>query len=499
MTTGFGELRTRWAPATNTRILVASILAAIAIGLFLVFVVFRAHAGPLFTHPLTGDQVQEVDAKLAEWGVAHTTSPDNVNVAPDRRDTTLLHLALAGVPHSAIVGSSETIAKLQPLSPPAVIDAQALSGLEGDLEIALRSIDGVRDARVIVAPAQRAFFADEQPRAASASVQIALVPGASLADQTVAGIRDFVANAVAGLSADRVAVIDDRGVALGGARNAGNASKLEQTIQAALDRSFGAGRTIVLLHTDVDSSRKSTREVNRSPATNSVASKTLTEKYHGRDKNYSKSESSVDAGSIAIEKDVDSPAGDVSRMSAAVMVDPSLMPQAGSIRSIVEAAAGLQRSRGDFVEIAAAPMLAAIAPVPLTHATRPPPAVEPNRSTALLSLAALMAVGGLGLIFAPLVSRFMAFSRTVPRTGAASSPSVSTVCTDPADDVERLDLEALRRRLAGEPPHVVAAIVSRLPAPTALAVLERYEALERAEIVKRCGRGVPMLVQDVRL
>ena len=499
MTTGFGELRTRWAPTTNTRILAASILAAIAIGLFLVLVVFRAHAGPLFTHPLSGDQVQEVDAKLAEWGVAHTTSADNINVAQDRRDTTLLHLALAGVPHSAIVGSSETIAKLQPLSPPAVIDAQALSGLEGDLEIALRSIEGVRDARAIVAPAQRAFFADEQPRAASASVQIALVPGASLTEQTVAGIRDFVANAVAGLSADRVAVIDDRGVALGAARNAGNASKLEQTIQAALDRSFGAGRTIVLLHTDVDSSRKSTREVNRSPATTGVASKTLTEKYHGRDKNYSKTESAVDAGSIAIEKDVDSPAGDVSRMSAAVMVDPSLMPQAGGIRSIVEAAAGLQRSRGDFVEIAAAPMLGAIAPVaPFPRALRPSPAVEPRRSLPLLALAALLAIGGLALLFAPLVSRFIAFPKA-PRTGAASSPSVSTVAPDPVNDVERLDVEALRRRLAGEPPHVVAAIVSRLPAPTALAVLERYEALERAEIVKRCGRGVPMLVQDVRL
>jgi flagellar motor switch protein FliG len=100
----------------------------------------------------------------------------------------------------------------------------------------------------------------------------------------------------------------------------------------------------------------------------------------------------------------------------------------------------------------------------------------------------------------PLAKRFIAVPSR--RTPAASTPTVSTRAEpddDDDDDVARLDVEALRLRLLGEPPHVVAAIVSRLPAPTALAVLERYETLERAEIVKRCGRGVPMLVQDVRL
>jgi flagellar motor switch protein FliG len=52
----------------------------------------------------------------------------------------------------------------------------------------------------------------------------------------------------------------------------------------------------------------------------------------------------------------------------------------------------------------------------------------------------------------------------------------------------------VRGALAGEPPHVAAAVISALPAATATAVLELYPQEERAQIVRRLTRAASDLV-----
>src|SRR6185312_9545122 len=52
----------------------------------------------------------------------------------------------------------------------------------------------------------------------------------------------------------------------------------------------------------------------------------------------------------------------------------------------------------------------------------------------------------------------------------------------------------VRGALAGEPPHVAAAVISALPAATATAVLELYPPEERAQIVRRLARAAVDLV-----
>jgi hypothetical protein len=49
-------------------------------------------------------------------------------------------------------------------------------------------------------------------------------------------------------------------------------------------------------------------------------------------------------------------------------------------------------------------------------------------------------------------------------------------------------------RLRGEPPHVAAAIIARLPAPVATAVLELYPVDERRAIVARLARKPTRLI-----
>src|SRR5580698_9928609 len=150
----------------------------------------------LFATPLYADQLTEVQTRLAGWGVPYAPLADNVRVDPRKRAELLLRLSLAGVPHRHLATSDETFAHVNALTPQSILEAQTRDALAADLAQGLRGLDGVADARVIVAPASSGAYADEASRDASASVRITLTPGAHLAPAAIAGILAFVAGVV---------------------------------------------------------------------------------------------------------------------------------------------------------------------------------------------------------------------------------------------------------------------------------------------------------------
>ena len=70
----------------------------------------RAPRVPLFATPLRGEQLAEVEERLAEWNVAFTPTADNAVVDASHRNDLLLRLSLAGVPHDHVDGSAEALA-----------------------------------------------------------------------------------------------------------------------------------------------------------------------------------------------------------------------------------------------------------------------------------------------------------------------------------------------------------------------------------------------------
>ncbi|MGA7094039.1 MAG: hypothetical protein WBX23_08390, partial [Candidatus Cybelea sp.] len=189
-------------------------LGALALAIAAVIVAHPART-PLFAAPLHPDQIGEVEERLAAWRVPFTPTSENVVVDAVRRNDLLLRLSLAGVPRPHLASTGEALTNIGVLTPQAVIEAQTRAGLSGDIEAGLRGIDGVDDARVIVAPAKAPEFADESAHDASASVRLQLRAGARLSRQAVAGIRAFVAASVPQLEPARVTILDDRGIALG--------------------------------------------------------------------------------------------------------------------------------------------------------------------------------------------------------------------------------------------------------------------------------------------
>ncbi|MBV8298403.1 MAG: hypothetical protein JO083_02415 [Candidatus Eremiobacteraeota bacterium] len=433
----------------------------------------------LFAAPLRADQLAEVEQRLAAWNVPYAAASDNVRVENGKRGELLLKLALAGVPHPHLAGSDEALAHVGALTPQAVLEAQTRDALAADLALGLRGLDGVADARVVIAPSSAGVYAGDQQRDASASVRVTLAAGARLPPRTVAGIKAFVAGGVPGLDAQRVTVLDDRGLALDAGASDDDASDVQTALQSALDAAFGAGATIVRVHRELLGERRDVREVRRAALGGSIARATSDERYASNAKKYSKNSASEDRGSETREEHRVLAADATARLSVAVFVDASRGLDLAKIRALASASAGVRADRGDALSVEA-----------VAFAGGGSRAARPGRAPAwALAFASVVPqlLAALGVVLAA------AFGAR-PLAAVAARIAESAAARSTAREVAGIPPARIRAALDGEPAHVAAAIISGLPTTTAAAVLELYAADERSAIVRRLGRANAALV-----
>lgn len=438
----------------------------------------------LFPGALRAEQVAEVSERLSSWNVVHAPSADNIRVDARRRNEILLRLSLAGVPHAHIASSKEVLAGVGALTPQSVIDVQTREGLEGDMALGLRGVQGVADARVIIAPAQHGVFADETSHEATASVRLTLHQGVTLSSEAVAGMRAFVAAAVPGLSPEHVTILDDRGIALRDSAGDGRAAsgELQNSLQSALDSAFGTGTSIVRVRMIVDPRSRETHETRTEPVLKRpLAAARIDERFDGGGKRYSKSTSQEDHGSNVREERTQVPAGRVERVSIAIFVDARRSGELDKIRALASAAAGIEPRRGDLLTVE-----------PVTFAAAGSMTAHPW----ILVYGAI--APALPICFGAIVFFVVARFTRAPAAALvrAALRRLSTVQTQAA--AVKFAPHEVRQALAGEPAHTAAAVISALPAATAAAVLDLYPADERAAIVRRMARpSAPLIAEAV--
>ncbi len=480
MVAGYARWNT-WPPRTRLALAVAGLLVVAAIAL--AGLAQRDRRVALFAAPLRSEQVNEVVERLAEWNVPFIALADNVHVDVRRRNDILLKLSLVGVPHAHLASSAEALTKAGPLTPQSVLDAQQRDGLAGDLASGLRGLAGIADAQVIIAPAREGAFADEASREATASVRLVFKPGASLGRDALEGVRQFVAAGVPGLDPKRVAILDDRGLALGDRNVTGSdeAQAFRESLQSAFDLALGTGAAIVRVRVSYDPRVREVHDVVRKPLGSApIVTTNADEHFKSTSKTYAKSTTSVDRGSETQDERIDTPGGRLERISVAVAVDQARRLDLTKIRSLATATLGLEPRRGDSVsveEIAFPRPVAAALPTPIAASLGFAAALLPTIVVAMAVLLGLrIGAAPVARVCEALVGR-LAIGRTTQAV-AAFAPS------------------HVRGALAGEPPHTAAAIISALPAATATAVLDMYPPEERAAIVRRMSRAAAPVVPD---
>jgi flagellar M-ring protein FliF len=433
---------------------IAVVGALMAASIVAVVAVHSAAPVALFDAPLQPRQAAEVAQALTLWNEPFSADPHGTQifVTERRRHDLLVRLALADLPHRYVPTTADVLqSQDNPLTPPEVVDDRRRTGIEGDLVLGLRRIDGVADATVVIAPASGDAFADAGERAPpSASVQLILQSGAQLSTPTVAGIRRFVAAGYPGLNPDRVAVVDGSGALLGAPvdRAATREARIQHDVQSALDAALGVGAAIVRVNVRTagsDQTVQSTRVVPHGLLDADTGREVGAE--NGR--KLSKERTARHYAYDTIVEHRTTPADALGRISVAVFLDAARTDAASTsaITALVRAAAGADLDAGDDVVVEAVPFAskpqepgAAAPPVPLARAVVPVTAI-------LLAIA-------VGFTFLP------------QRVHKRPDPTVA----------------GLRTSLDRESPRTVAYILSTLPAGLRDRVLESYGPVRRANV-----------------
>jgi flagellar M-ring protein FliF len=362
---------------------------------------------------------------------------------------TRLLLARDGLPAGGAVGYEIFDRGESLTTTPFQQDLNRLRALEGELARSIRTLAGVRQARVHLVLPRREPFARERGEA-QASVVITMTGAQRLDREGVQAVLHMVSAAVPGLRPQQVSIVDSRGelLARGGQALSGPAAaqtgeelrraaelRVARAVEDLLERTLGAGRVRAEASVEMDFDRVQTTEERFDPE-NQVPRSTQSTQETSRTR---------EAGSVSVQNQL--PGGDAAaagerqeqsrqeettnfeigrttrsilreqpalrRLSVAVLVDgvweggadgaaPTFRDRTEAelqrIAALVRSAVGFNEQRGDRVEVVslrfAEPPLAEARPegLHILGVTLPPATMWRLIETALLALVALVAI-----------------------------------------------------------------------------------------------------------
>src|SRR5580658_10353806 len=421
---------------------------------------------PLFTGVAPEDGAAIVQ-KLREAGVEFRLPEGGGSVlVPSARLAELrLNMAAAGLPKTGRIGF-ELFDKTNLGATEFTEHINYRRALEGELERSVMSLDAVEQARVHLTFSKDSVFLEAQ-QPATASVLVKVRAGAHLSAQNVTAISHLVASAVEGLAPDAVSVLDMNGNLLSHPKAAsidGSESSqgeldyrhqieadLIAKISATLEPLLGANKFRAGVSVDCDFSGGEQSEEVFDPARTVMASSQRTEDSAGvagasgvpgtastlprptsRPGNSASNKVTRMTENIIYQatrtvKKTRLPAGTVTKMSLAILVDQDLTwepDKAGfrrvlappspeklkTIRELVAGITGLNTERGDQLVVETLPFESTLSIDP-PEKTKPPVAAKPpgpltwppNRNTLLIGGGAAIGLIVVGFVGAMLL------------------------------------------------------------------------------------------------
>lgn len=386
--------------------------AVVMIGFF-AFLSLRVAAptlSPLYTNVPVADGakiVQELETQNVPYELR--AGGTQILVPSDQVDRLRLKLAQEGLPSQGSIVGYEIFDKTDTLGTSNfVLNLNQARALEGEIARTIDSFDAVDQARVHIVMPRRELFSRESVEP-TASVAIKLRGTSSLSKNEIAAIRNLVATAVPGLKAQRVTVVDSRGVLLAkGVDEATDTEALNENaqdfrvgyerqtrdnIERLIEQSVGLGKVKAEVHADIDFNRtvkntekydpegqvarsvqsvsenEQSNEQNASSSTVSAANNLpAAQSGTGGGANNANKVRSEETTNFEINKEVTNSikeAGTVRRLTVAVMVDgvyttdkdgkeqyaPRSDEELKKLEQLVKTAVGFDAARGDEISV----------------------------------------------------------------------------------------------------------------------------------------------------
>lgn len=368
----------------------------VAIALFsLLFWASRPQYVAIFTK-LADTEAGAITTKLKDLKVDYQLADNGSTIlVPQKQASEIrLELANAGLPQGSQFSWSESLNQMRVGETDADRRLRYTLGLQTELETTLKSLNGVQDARVHIVMPEPNLFIDNE-KAATSAVTLKLEPGTQIGDDQVRAIANLLSSSVEGLKPDKVTIVDTSGNVLSDVLSKNTEpgrltatqlqlqqsreDSIQQSVQSMLDRIY-PGKTVVRANVTLDFDQVTTNMVQNGPgavvseqntsetSTNGTGAGTIpgvtpnVPGYQTPTANGSTSTSEKTSSTINYQVDTTQEQriknqGDIKYLSVSVMLDADSVSadETNQIETIVAAAAGIQESRGDQIQVAALP------------------------------------------------------------------------------------------------------------------------------------------------
>ena len=352
---------------------------------------------PSYSVAYTG--LSEADAaqivqKLDENNITYQLNGSGtIEVPSDQVYTTRLMMARDGLPQSSTVGyelfSGTSMLGMTEFSQ----KVNYQRAIEGELERTIGSIEAAKAVRVhLVIPEKSLLTSDQSLTTASVTIQIN--PGKVLDASQVRAITHLVASSVEGLKPENVVVVDSNGNLLASGTGSEDemsmtikddqraielayATEVQKRVQSILDKILGPNRSVVQATVEMDWTQREVTSNTFSPTEVAIRSSQIINESSnsggttggvpgaasnlptpvatttGTDATaYQRNEETLNYEVSQVQSHEVIAPGEVSRVSVSVMVDGITDPaQLEIIKSAVQAAAGIDSTRGDQIVV----------------------------------------------------------------------------------------------------------------------------------------------------
>lgn len=229
-------------PLARQVLFVLVLAATVSLALALVLWSTNEDYVPLYPG-LSMQDTAEISALLDQQGTDYRIEPGSglLAVPSSSVQQTKLMLANQGLPRTSDNSGYAMLYGDNPIGTSQFLEqARFARALEQELTKTIELISGVRDARVHLSVPRQTSFIRASSRA-SASVMLDLMNGMQLTDSQISGITHLIASSVAGLTAEDVSIVDQRGTLLSrGAENEYTMSSDHFQLTRSLERDYAA-------------------------------------------------------------------------------------------------------------------------------------------------------------------------------------------------------------------------------------------------------------------
>ncbi len=203
------DLETFWSSRTRKQKLtyIISLSAMIVGAVFLTFFLSRTDYVPLYSE-VSPAEIGRIKEQLDSQGVPNeiAVGGTSILVPKERVDDLLVQLAAEGFPNTGVIDYSFFSENAGFGMTDNEFNVMKLASMQTELANLMKSIEGVKDAKVMITLPTESIFMNDQVQQASASIVLKTDPGHQFTDRQVNSLYNLVAKSLPNLSTEDIVI-----------------------------------------------------------------------------------------------------------------------------------------------------------------------------------------------------------------------------------------------------------------------------------------------------